>query len=137
MNKMMLIKSTWKNGKTFKLIPTTADCPYVEAIYDTDMKVLAAIGAVKKDIFHMMPKLDPNGDAEMRKTPARDGSPIKQERRTIETFQEYYLEERADIEAFIKHFAGNADTYDFKTYLDMVPAEEPTQDFPTELNIVK
>jgi hypothetical protein len=137
MNNMMLITSTWKDGKTFKLIPTTADCPYVEAIYDTNMKVLAAIGAVKKDIFHMMPKLDLNGDAEMRKSPGRDGSPIKQERRTIETFQEYYLEERADIEAFIKHFAGNADTYDFKTYLDMVPVEEPMPNFPSELNIVK
>jgi hypothetical protein len=137
MNNMMLITSTWKNGKTFKLIPTTADCPYVEAIYDTNMKVLAAIGAVKKDIFHMMPKLDPNGDPEMRKTAARDGSPIKQERRTIETFQEYYLEERADIEAFIKHFATNASTYDFSTYLDMVPVDEPEMQFPTELNIVK
>jgi hypothetical protein len=137
MNNMMLITSTWKNGKTFKLIPTTADCPYVEAIYDTNMKVLAAIGAVKKDIFHMMPKLDPNGDPEMRKTAARDGSPIKQERRTIETFQEYYLEERADIEAFIKHFATNASTYDFATYLDMVPVEEQEMQFPTELNIVK
>jgi hypothetical protein len=137
MNNMMLITSTWKNGKTFKLIPTTADCPYVEAIYDTNMKVLAAIGAVKKDIFHMMPKLDPNGDPEMRKTAARDGSPIKQERRTIETFQEYYLEDRADIESFIKHFATNASAYDFSTYLDMVPVEEAMPDFPSELNIVK
>jgi hypothetical protein len=73
----------------------------------------------------------------MRKTAARDGSPIKQERRTIETFQEYYLEERADIEAFIKHFATNASTYDFSTYLDMVPVDEPMPDFPSELNIVK
>jgi len=137
MNNMMLITSSWKNGKTFKLIPTTADCPYVEAIYDTNMKVLAAIGAVKKDIFHMMPKLDPNGDAEMRKSPGRDGSPIKQERRTIETFQEYYLEERADIERFINHFAVNAGTYDFQTYLDMEPVEESMPDFPSELNIVK
>ena len=137
MKNMMLITSTWKDGKTFKLIPTTADAPYVEAIYDTNMKVLAAIGAVKKDIFHMMPKLDPNGDPEMRKTPGRDGSPIKQERRTIETFQEYYLEERSDIEAFINHFAINAGSYDFKTYLDMEVSAEPTQDFPSELNIVK
>jgi hypothetical protein len=137
MKNMMLITSTWKDGKTFKLIPTTADCPYVEAIYDPSMKVLAAIGAVKKDIFHMMPKLDPNGDPEMRKTPGRDGSPMKQERRTIETFQEYYLEERSDIETFINHFASNSDTYDFKMYLDIEPAQELTQEFPGELNIVK
>jgi len=136
MSNMMLTTSTWKEGKTFKMIPTTGDCPYVECIYDPQMKVLAVIGNIKKDIFHMMPKLDANGDPEMRKTPGRDGSPMKQERRTIETFQEYYLEERAEIESFIKHFATNSDTYDYTTYLDMV-APEVGDTFPAELNIVK
>jgi hypothetical protein len=67
----------------------------------------------------MMPKLDLNGDPEFRKTPSKDGVPVKQERRVIETYQEYYLEERAEIEAFISHFAINADTYDFATYLNV------------------
>jgi len=39
----------------------------------------------------MMPKLDANGDPEMRKSPGRDGTPFKQERRTIETFQRVLL----------------------------------------------
>jgi hypothetical protein len=128
MSNMMLITSTWKEGKTFKMIPTDADCPYVECIYDPQIKVLAVIGAITKDIFHMMPKLDANGDPETRKSPARDGSPFKQERRTIETFQEYYLEERAEIEGFINHFAHNASTYDYKTYLDMEAT--PVSDIP-------
>ena len=136
MSNMMLITSTWKEGKTFKMIPTDIECPYVECIYDPQMKVLAVIGDIKKDIFHMMPKLDPNGDPEMRKTPGRDGSPMKQERRTIETFQEYYLEERAEIEEFIKKFADNASTYDYTSYLDMV-APEVGDTFPTELTAVK
>ena len=137
MSNMMLITSTWKEGKTFKMIPTDADCPYIECIYDPQIKVLAVIGAITKDVFHMMPKLDANGDPEMRKNPGRDGTPIKQERRTIETFQEYYLEDRNDIESFIKHFATNSDTYDFVTYLDMEVVDEPLPDFPTDLSNLK
>jgi len=137
MSNMMLTTSTWKEGKTFKMIPTTGDCPYVECIYDPAMKVLAVIGNIKKDIFHMMPKLDANGDPEARKTPGRDGVPYKQERRTIETFQEYYLEDRSDIEGFIKHFAINADTYDYTLYLNMEAEEVPQMPFPAELNVIK
>ena len=137
MSNMMLTTSTWKEGKTFKMIPTSAECPYVECIYDPAMKVLAVIGNIKKDIFHMMPKLDPNGDPEARKTPGRDGVPYKQERRTIETFQEYYLEERSDIEGFIKHFAINADTYDYTLYLNMEAQDVPQMPYPAELTAVK
>ena len=120
MKNMMLVTSSTKEGeKTFKLIPTTEDCAFVEGIYYTGNKILALIGAHKKDIFHMMPKLDPNGDPEFRKTPSKDGVPVKQERRVIETYQEYYLEERTEIEEFIKHFAINADTYDYTQYLNI------------------
>lgn len=120
MKNMMLITSSTKEGeKTFKLIPTTEECAFIEGIYYTGNKILALIGAHKKDIFHMMPKLDPNGDPEFRKTPSKDGVPIKQERRVIETYQEYYLEERAEIEEFVKMFAANADTYNYTQYLDM------------------
>jgi len=109
------------------MIPTDAECPYVECIFDADMKVLAVIGAVQKDIFHMMPKLDANGDIEMRKTPSRDGKPYKEERRTIETFQEYYLEDVSEIESFIKMFAINADTYNYSQYLTAAPTTEPAE----------
>jgi len=120
MKNMMLITSSTKEGeKTFKLIPTTEDCVFIEGIYYTGNKILALIGAHKKDIFHMMPKLDPNGDPEFRKTPSKDGIPVKQERRVIETYQEYYLEERAEIEEFVKYFAINADTYDYTQYLNV------------------
>jgi len=120
MKNMMLITSSTKEGeKTFKLIPIAEECPYIEGIFYTGNKILALIGVNKKDIFHMMPKLDANGDPEFRKVPAKDGVPVKQERRVIETYQEYYLEERAEIEGFIKHFAINADTYNYTQYLDM------------------
>lgn len=123
MNNMMLITSTWKDGKTFKMIPTSAECPFVECIFDPQIKVLAAISKNKKDQFHMITKLDANGDPERRKSPGRNGNPNKEERRTLETYQEYYIEEKSEIESFIKHFASNADTYDYATYLNQVVVE--------------
>ncbi|NDC95675.1 hypothetical protein EB077_10260 [bacterium] len=71
----------------------------------------------------MITKLDSNGDPEKRKTPGRNGNPYKEERRALETYQEYYIEEKSEIEDFIKHFASNADSYDYAVYLNMVPAE--------------
>lgn len=119
MKNMMLITSSTKEGeKTFKLIPIAEECPYVEGIFYTGNKILALIGVNKKDIFHMMPKLDPNGDPEFRKVPAKDGVPVKQERRVIETYQEYYLEEASEISEFVKMFAVNADTFNYAQYLN-------------------
>lgn len=122
MKNMMLISSSWKNHETFKLIPTTQDCPYIEGIYDREIGVLALIGNVKKQQFHMVPRLDANGDPEMRKhvkDPATQ-KPFKEERRPIETFQEYYLQDKADIDQFINHFALNTD-FDYKKYFEQLP----------------
>lgn len=113
---MMLITSSWKESKTFKMIPTDLDCPFVECIYDNEVNVLAVVGTAQKNTFHMIPKIDANGDVEFRKTPSKEGKPFKEERRTIETYQEYYLEEASEIEEFIKRFAVNADTFDYKQY---------------------
>lgn len=120
---MMLITSSWNNDKTFKMIPVSSNCPYVECIYDPKAKVLAVMSTVKKNLFHMVPKLDPNGDPEFRKVPAKDGVPVKQERRTIETFQEYYVETASEIKDFINGFAINADSFDYNTIMEAVAAE--------------
>jgi hypothetical protein len=53
----------------------------------------------------------------MRKTPGRDGSPYKQERRAQETYQEYYLEDARDIQEFIMMFAANYATFPIDEYL--------------------
>jgi hypothetical protein len=120
---MILINSSWQGGKTFKMIPSSTDCPYVECIYDPNLKVLAIVGNIKKDVFHMVAKLNDDGDEVMRKSPGRKGVPYKQERKLLETYQEYYLEERSDIEYFIKAIADNADSFDYQMYLDMVPQD--------------
>lgn len=123
MNNMLLITSSWKEGKTFKMIPTTKDCPFVECIYDQQIQVLAVIGSSKKDTFHMLTKLDANGDPETRKTPGRTGNPFKEERRSVETFQEYYIESLDEIREFVKMFATNAATFDYEQYLALPKTE--------------
>jgi hypothetical protein len=115
-NSMMLITSSWKEQKTFKMIPTDMNCPFVECIYDNEVHVLAVVGKSQKNTFHMLPKIDANGDVELRKTPSREGKPFKEERRSIETYQEYYFEDESEIEEFIKLFAFNADTFEYKQY---------------------
>jgi hypothetical protein len=59
---MLLIKSVWNEGETFKLLPLSLDCPYIEGIYDPGAKVLVMISRVSMSKLHMLPKLDDNGD---------------------------------------------------------------------------
>jgi hypothetical protein len=119
MQNMMLTTSSWKGGKTFKMIPTTADCPYVECIYDVGFKILAIVGKSSKETFHMVEKLDDNGDPMTKKTAAKGQDPFKRERRALETYQEYYIEEKEEIISFVKSFAENAGTFDFMKFIDM------------------
>ena len=104
---MMVIKSEWNNKPTIKMIPITANCPYVECIYDPESKVLAVIGMTRKSVFHMMPKLDDNGDVVMRKIKTEGSKPYKEDRRSVETFQEYYISDKDQIMTFIEMFAVN------------------------------
>lgn len=106
---MMIIKSDWNQQPTFKMIPLSKECPYVECIYDPQSKVLALIGYTRKNVFHMMPKLDDNGDVVPRKTRTEGAKAHKEERRTVETFQEYYLMDADDINAFVTLFSVNPD----------------------------
>lgn len=127
MNNMMMTTSSWKGGKTFKMIPTTADCPFVECIYDVGFKILAIVGKQSKDTFHMVEKLDDNGDPVERKNRGKNQDPFKRERRSLETYQEYYIEEKDEIISFVKSFAQNSDTFDYMKFINMEvePMEVP------------
>ena len=98
---MMLVESTWQDTKTFKMIPISNDCPYVECIFDPSSKVFVIISKVTKTSLHMLPKLDEYGKA------VSGNRGAKQERRSIDTFQEYYIEDTKDIKAIVDHFAIN------------------------------
>lgn len=112
---MMLVESTWQDTKTFKMIPVSNDCPYVECIYDPSSKVLVLIGKTTKTSLHMLPKLDEYGKA------VSGNRGAKQERRSIDTFQEYYVENEKDIKEIVKMFAVNASKFDIAKFLEKAP----------------
>lgn len=103
---MMLIKSTWNQGKTFRLIPIHKDCPYNEAIYDPSLKILAVISKESKETFQMVPKFDDKGDVLAVKKIRDNSKNYAEERRALDTWYEYYMEESNDIKTFIELFAG-------------------------------
>lgn len=117
-NSMLLVKSTWNEKSTFKMLPITSECPYVECLYDPESKVFVVISKIKKTSLHMLPKLDDNGDPQPVKKQTASNRTVKEERRTIETFQEYYIEEQQSIEDIINHFALNKLDFDFKKFLN-------------------
>ena len=117
---MMLVSSSFRGAKSFTLIPVSQDSPYVEALFDPSSSVLAVISKVMKQSYHMVPKLDDEGQPMRLKKPnMQTGKTVKEERRLVDTFSEFYLSDKKDIETFIHMFAINADTFDYKTFLDV------------------
>ena len=116
MKSMLLITSSWGVRKTFKMIPVLNSSPYNEVIFDPEDKVLAIIGKEKKETFHMMAKLNEWGDPTVMKIGKRaNGKEFAEERKTLETFYEYFISDLDEIKAFIQMFAVNADTFSLST----------------------
>lgn len=114
---MLLVKSSWNEDQTFRMIPLSMDCPYVECIWDPGTKVFVVISRITKTTLHMLPKLDDNGDPAPLKTKRPNGRLVKEERRTIETFQEFYLEDKTAIENIVKMFGVNSAEFNFTEFL--------------------
>jgi hypothetical protein len=127
---MLLVSSTWANEPTFKMIPINVACPFNEAIYDPSSRALALVGKEKKQTLHMLPRLTDSGDVQRIKLNKRDnGKDFAEQRVTLDTFYEYFIEEKSEIENFIKSFASNEATFDFESILDnsfAAPTEKPT-----------
>jgi len=115
---MMLTTITLGTTKTFSLIPLAIDCPYVEAVFDPQRKILALLLKEKKNHFSFMPKIDDIGmvvpNANSR---TKEQQPFKQERKMFEVFHEIQVEEAADIIALVDMFAINAAGFDYKSFL--------------------
>ena len=124
---MILINSVDFQGvaRSFKMVPIVKDCPYVECIFSVNDKILAVITKIMKQSYHFVPKLDDNGDPVYVKGKTRtNGKQIKEERRLVDTFSEFYIITPEEITGFIKSFAVNAKEFDFETILKGVEAEE-------------
>jgi len=114
---MMLVNSSFRNAKSFTMIPVSNDSPYTEAMFDPTSGILAVISKVMKQSYHMVPKLDDDGQPMRLKTPNQQtGKTHKEERRLVDTFSEFYLSDKKDIEDFINIFAINASSYDYKQF---------------------
>ena len=120
MNKsMMLITSSWGTKKTFKMIPATPDCIYNEAIFDLDSKVLALISKEKKESLHMVAKVNEWGDVVPMKIGKRsNGKDYAEERKTLETFYEYYVEDVKDVKDIVARLAVNSDTFNITSLIE-------------------
>lgn len=117
---MLLISSVWERTPemklpTFKLIPSSLDCPYTEAIFDPFSGYLVVLDKTKKTSFQMVPRLDDNGDRMVNK---KDNS-VKQERRLVDIFNDHIMYNPEEIENFIERFAVNAHNFDYKKYFKM------------------
>jgi len=139
---MFLTTSNWGPYKTFKLVPATTDCPYVEAIFDPGSKILAVISKTYKGSYHMVPKLDDNGDQITLKIGKRPGGKdYKEQRVMMDTHAEYYITDAEEIRAFVTTFGINIGTneYDLEGYLTKDPEpykKKMASDKATNLNIV-
>ncbi len=75
----------------------------------------------------MMPRLDDNGQPQRLKVPNKTtGKTVKEQRVSLNTFQEYYINDKSDIETFIELFAVNASSFNYKEFLEVDLQETKT-----------
>jgi len=109
MQNMLAYTTDWYGHKTFRLMPITNDCPFVEAIYDPSTKVLAIIGKTTVEKPVMLPKLNDKGENILVKNSNPAQPRYVEERRILNTFTEYYMDNMGDITAYIERFVVNHD----------------------------
>lgn len=129
----MLVSIPWTpTEKSFRLIPVSNECPFIDVVYWKDKKVLEINSSFKKNEYAMYPKVDDNGDIEARKSPKKDETgqtkTHKEERRLTEVLQKYYIIDKQEIFDFVEAFAINTDRVDYKRFInetDIITAEAP------------
>jgi hypothetical protein len=75
--------------------------------------MLVIISKIIKDAYHMIPKMDDKGDVMPAKNRKNPDKAYAEERRLVESFQEYYIHKKDEIKNIISKFSVNADTFDF------------------------
>jgi hypothetical protein len=125
---MMLVTSRRDGAPTFRMIPVSLECPYIEATYIPQARAMVIFLKDQVEGFHMVPHLDSNGDPVKSLSKRSDGSPYKQERRTIKTCHEAYITEKEEIKSFVEMFACNLD-FDYQKFMiDPKIMTGPTQE---------
>lgn len=116
---MMLVQATWQDKQTFRLIPISESCPYVECIFDPGSKVFVIISKLKRTSLQMLPKLDEYGQ------PVAGSKGQREERHKLDVFQEFYIEDKIAVKDLIHLFAINAKTFDYAAFMSEKEEELP------------
>lgn len=133
---MRLISSLWEQQPTFRLIPVTTDCPFVEIIYDPANKVLALLSKDKKEGYHFLPKLDDNGDI-LKVKPGKirpNKQPYQEQRVLLATYYEYFINNEDEISDFVVEFSTNCHTFDYKKYFTILETKED-ESYKSEVSV--
>ncbi len=115
---MMLISSQWQEKKSFRLIPIDNNSPYIEGIYDIDSKALVLMSRQFRQTYHLLPKMDEAGDIVKTNKLRKNGKFYKEERRLMDTFQEYYITDINEITDLINLVCINCKSFDYMQYLN-------------------
>ena len=131
---MVLTSSQWDGQPSFRLIPVTKECPYVEGLFDPRSKILVLISCITKQSMHMIPKLDDDGNSmKIKHAGPTDRRQIKEERKALENFQEYYIIDRNEIIQMLGLLATNFLDYDYMKILDAPEAPVQEGQYPLSL----
>ena len=116
---MRLITSAWQSQKTFRMVPISNDAPFVEVIFDPQTRTMVLFSKNTKSTFHMLPKLDDNGDLLKVTGKARPAGPgqvpkdYREGRHEMKTFMEFYITEKEEMNSLIESICENADSFDY------------------------
>lgn len=137
---MMKLGLPWRNNKmSFKLMPLSPECNFLEARFNFDEKALNVMSKVKYQIYNMFPKLDDNGEVSYKPgKPAPGAKPVlKQERKQSDAFYDYVITEKDDIQKFVDLMTGT--TNDLEQYFIVEPpqAQAVTAEHMKKLEVVK
>jgi hypothetical protein len=116
---MMLVQATWQDKQTFRLIPISDSCPYVECIFDPGSKVFVIISKLKRTSLQMLPKLDEYGQ------PVAGSKGQREERHKLDVFQEFYIEDKIAVKDLIHLFGINAKTFNYEAFMSEKEEELP------------
>jgi hypothetical protein len=119
---MLIVNAVYQNQKTFALMPTSNDCPFLEMIYDPGNNVMQVISKHTHEVFMLVDKLDSLG--KQMTTTVRDGKhrieqPVK-ERRIVNENYHYTIYTQEEIEHIVDTHAINAATSDYRKFFSKV-----------------
>lgn len=126
MMNMMLIREMWNGAPSFKMIPLSNDCPYIEAAYDSQAQQLIVRHRDKLPVFQLFERLDENGSpipVQGKKIP-EGHSPYKLQRIQFDGNVTFKISHVEDITRFMSLFLISSD----QEYIDMLfPKLTPEQ----------